>query len=998
LETRHPKTLEWIWKTKEFVGWLKSSGSNILHLEGKPASGKSVMAKYVAGDLKGRWGNYRGEVLAKYFFNGADPEYSNHRMMLQSVLCSILSQAPHFFYQFRKIYRKHKDAINRDGWDLEWLQSILDNCKRHPIHTRIYLVIDGLDESINYQEAGQVLNSLVGKASWVMKIFVTSRAHEKASSFLGDSSRIVLELANTTDITKYTASFLKEEFKKYQDTIVKLSGNIFLWVRLVEAQVRRYREAEARWSTAQFDEFLLGLHPRLSELYGSLFQRLQSSNNEDFVRECRHMFQLVLAACRPLSASEFNDALSILYKRDKIMSQDFLLSDWRQNTLRTWIVKHTVNFIELHGPTGENGMTCTALHAPFLSLTQSSGDIEFLHQSAREFFLEPYGDLNPNSGLAILWDRVAGHNTLTNACVNCVCYFLTHVNSVVDFTSPGEFWMEGSWSTFVNYLDDLPLLPYCIDHLKHHLKKSEMEPQDWKRLHEAFRSPAARLLATWLDRLDDYMPPRKNHPLSDDQVQNIKNHLLHEAAGECKGIAVKVLLQLGAEVNSRSPSKRNESALNLALSSYGRPGDQVAGVVDTLLKHGADLTTRTFYGGIPLHYAAGRGHMQAVHQLLAKSIDLEVLDKDQMTPLHRAVINGRDDVARRLIEAGARVHVADANGLKPIHWAASKGHLSCVELLLKNKADINDRCNSLTVPLHWACGRGHEDVVRYLVENGANIKNYDRLKKTALRWAARYGHVSIVKYLLRKGLNVNWEESSGRTALHWAAQKGHLEVVRILLEAGADVKVTELHGTDALSWAVTYGHIEIVRLLLRHRADAFRKDNGGRTLLHWSAAKGRVGVLEVLLKTGLNPNWADVRGHTPLSLATRYNHKDIVEILLTHGADPNFAGEGRRVPLFWAASYGHVEVLHRLIKFGANVNAKNDAGETPLHWAAAKGHDGVISDLINRYRADSNIRDNTGKIYTDCRQEFKEQDEFSDWDQRDSTDDVDDSSVIEPRY
>ncbi|KAF8522065.1 hypothetical protein BDD12DRAFT_914824 [Trichophaea hybrida] len=51
---RDPCTFEWIWKHPAFVKWENSPSSSLLWLQGKPASGKSTLMKYIRMDLDNR--------------------------------------------------------------------------------------------------------------------------------------------------------------------------------------------------------------------------------------------------------------------------------------------------------------------------------------------------------------------------------------------------------------------------------------------------------------------------------------------------------------------------------------------------------------------------------------------------------------------------------------------------------------------------------------------------------------------------------------------------------------------------------------------------------------------------------------------------------------------------------------------------------------------------------------------------------------------------------
>ena len=85
--------------------------------------------------------------------------------------------------------------------------------------------------------------------------------------------------------------------------------------------------------------------------------------------------------------------------------------------------------------------------------------------------------------------------------------------------------------------------------------------------------------------------------------------------------------------------------------------------------------------------------------------------------------------------------------------------------------------------------------------------------------------------------------------------------------------------------------------------------------------------------------------------------------------------------LHWAAKHGKPEVVKLIAsKPGVNINSKSNGGYTPLHLAAMHGHEQVIELLVQTYKADSNLRDYSGKKpkkylrnagYTKAQQTFK---------------------------
>ena len=94
-------------------------------------------------------------------------------------------------------------------------------------------------------------------------------------------------------------------------------------------------------------------------------------------------------------------------------------------------------------------------------------------------------------------------------------------------------------------------------------------------------------------------------------------------------------------------------------------------------------------------------------------------------------------------------------------------------------------------------------------------------------------------------------------------------------------------------------------------------------------------------------------GYTPLEAASRDNLVEVVGALLEKGARV----EGSRA-LHYASYYGYREVLDKILtKRPDLVNSVDRSGRTPLHWAVSNGHANLVFHLLDRWKANLNIKD-----------------------------------------
>ena len=75
------------------------------------------------------------------------------------------------------------------------------------------------------------------------------------------------------------------------------------------------------------------------------------------------------------------------------------------------------------------------------------------------------------------------------------------------------------------------------------------------------------------------------------------------------------------------------------------------------------------YGGTPLHYAAWKGHVEVVRELLDLGAEIDACSRDGHyggTPLHAAAHGNQKEVAALLLERGADKSIVSCNGRTPL--------------------------------------------------------------------------------------------------------------------------------------------------------------------------------------------------------------------------------------------------------------------------------------------------------------------------------------------
>lgn len=151
---------------------------------------------------------------------------------------------------------------------------------------------------------------------------------------------------------------------------------------------------------------------------------------------------------------------------------------------------------------------------------------------------------------------------------------------------------------------------------------------------------------------------------------------------------VELLLQYGADVNEQYPLDAQRP-----LHHASERGN--IEVVKVLLKWGADVKARDFYGKTALHCAVSRGSRPLTLLLLEHHADINVADRFGRTPLHYAI--RYFPVTRTLLEKGACVSAFDEYDRIPLDTDGLESDVVAILVDYSCGADILCRCGCCKV-------------------------------------------------------------------------------------------------------------------------------------------------------------------------------------------------------------------------------------------------------------------------------------------------------------
>ena len=297
---------------------------------------------------------------------------------------------------------------------------------------------------------------------------------------------------------------------------------------------------------------------------------------------------------------------------------------------------------------------------------------------------------------------------------------------------------------------------------------------------------------------------------------------------------------------------------------------------------------------LPLHTAAKDNELGELRRLLAKhgragaASLVKVRSANGQTALHYAARRGHAEAVSLLLGASAAVDAQEAGGWTPLMLAAKRGHVAAVEALLTSSASLELRTGAGLTALSLACVESHTEVALAVLRAGADPSSMDDDEWTPVHTAAKKGLGEILTACVgsERGRAAGGASTKrdGDTPLHLCCRRGHgAALAPILLQhATVDPDATNFaQGQVPLHCASHNGDLAAVQALLAHAADPTREDRDGETPLHSAARQGHYRIVSALLRAGAPPSAAGGRsGDTALHLASREGRLETIELLL----------------------------------------------------------------------------------------------------------------------
>ncbi|KAM0254706.1 hypothetical protein ACHAQJ_006487 [Trichoderma viride] len=471
---------------------------------------------------------------------------------------------------------------------------------------------------------------------------------------------------------------------------------------------------------------------------------------------------------------------------------------------------------------------------------------------------------------------------------------------------------------------------------------------------------------TMLDMLDRII---LNNPSPD--VATWSPVLLHRAAWLGLDRFADRILDLGypADIESDWTSIVKATPLSQSARNFH------VGMVRTLIKHGAVLTSRHLFDRTVIHHVAGQGHAEIAKILVDEGkIDIEIKDENGNTTLYFGCLWGHHHVVEVLLEMGADPDMGIKPDDPPENWspltvAVDDGYEKCVKLLLDKKANPNLPGPSLWgTALRYAAVKGHLNICQMLVDSGADpnspLISPPILTQMITDYEASEKQLEIFDFLLSHKADVNAKDSSGTPVLiHACTSDQSNEFVRRLLDHGAEIDIMNSEDQSALYTAAQDKNEDLTGILLDRGAKVNEISTSNITPLYFAVPDSA--IVRLLVENGADPNIGKNAGFTPLMHAAWFSYDETMQLLLDHnasleevydGSDENQKGW---TALSCAASHASKNTVRILAEHGANLKHVSTKGVPVLHMAAQADTLSVLIEYPSRI--DVNQLDHGGK-------------------------------------
>lgn len=190
---------------------------------------------------------------------------------------------------------------------------------------------------------------------------------------------------------------------------------------------------------------------------------------------------------------------------------------------------------------------------------------------------------------------------------------------------------------------------------------------------------------------------------------------LFNACAQGKLEQIRSLVQNGVNLNIHENDNHENTPLHAAYFNKKRTA------VRLLLELGADMSLQNSSGWTIFHEAAWKGDLETINILIEKKGNINLKSRTEESLLFVACYSDNPKTVKFLIKKGADMHLANSNGNTPLHHASCAGHLEVVKVLIQNNANKTTKNKFGVTPLEYVLSksylntdRNYEEIIKLL--------------------------------------------------------------------------------------------------------------------------------------------------------------------------------------------------------------------------------------------------------------------------------------------
>ncbi|KAJ7591869.1 hypothetical protein C8J56DRAFT_1162465 [Mycena floridula] len=825
-------TGEWLLADAEFQRWT-AGHVGILWCPGDPGVGKTMLVSQVIDHLQKLTQGQPGVGVAYIFCDYRQSSIQGAIDVIGSVLRQLLINSREIPASLHSIHNCYK-AVPPQPRTLHDFTTALE--AQIQLYSRVYLVIDALDESSS--ETRDILISTVHRLaeSGHLHVLVTSR-QTIGDEFANDSQIHIW--ANDGDIRRYITQRIRDgkELQKVvngdetlQDEIInkvtEKADGMFLLVRLhLDSLTKKYTPKILR-------EALMSLPKDINKSYDETMSRIVDQG-EEYSQLAHRVFLWLAFAKRALTLLELRHALAVSEGMDE-MELDALIQDGE--------------FV---------ASVCGGLVV--IDKAQYGSFPRLVHYTTKEYFELKVTTLFPDAQLSL---------TMT-----CLTYLSFKTFDTTDLEIEREKrilfeYTSNRWGDHALSCEDRLCSGREQDAVLRFLRSAHNVQQAWLSLdiftHWQYRG-------SW----DMELAP---HLLARLGLAKILEMLINTgASADTPDISGRTPLFHAVEANhlsvvrylvSMTTTGHGVSSTSLNPNPVSYSADSVHSAVAGILtaRPDVDVNHRSdFYGHPALTYAAKNGRLLVVECLLQHPHILPNLaDSQGTTPLMYAARQGHFSMFEVLLSAkDVRVDLVDANGIGFLGHASYGGDVAVINRVVDMMQIVLDSKGKGTQGLlSYAAAEGYEEAVTMLLQRGnINPNALDSNLRTALSskgmtplmFSAQQNHYNIVVLLLEHSIRYPLKERCNSLSPTFSSDRDLPDITRRLLDDFTnEAEFRDRDGRTALSHSAGghggrgYSTLDTVRYLIEHHnADPNSQDSFQRTPLSYAAQKGAMEVVKL---------------------------------------------------------------------------------------------------------------------------------------------------------